>query len=463
MLASASVVDISALTADGEYRAINRANVTDFTGRPVAELSLAPAPLISRALSRMRGSTPLSRTERDAALTLAGEIFASETIDGLTFTEYAQAVSDISGMGISTVTAAVEYISVACSSASSNAYAAEPAGARQDGSTGRAAWVRRGETLAVLAAGNHPAVHVHWLEALALGYRVAVRPSRREPLTPHRLIVALRRAGFHDEHVTLLPTEHDGADQLVRSADFAIVYGGDDVVEKYRDDPRVFTQGPGRSKILLTAGANWREHLDVIVNGVAGNGGVGCTNTTAILVEGDPNQLAEAIAAELAKLPALPPSDPGAHLPVVEDSVADRIDAHVREVAGEIPIHRREGASVIPVFSGGAVVAPAVLVCDSPADPRLQVEMPFPCVWIAPWSSADGLDVLGSTLALTLVTEDAELIQQAIERPEINNVYAGWYSTSWSGGGVPHDGYLGDFLMRSKGFVSNSHPSVAEA
>ncbi len=44
-------------------------------------------------------------------------------------------------------------------------------------------WARRGEVLAVHAPGNAPGVHGLWPQALALGYRVAVRPSRREPLT----------------------------------------------------------------------------------------------------------------------------------------------------------------------------------------------------------------------------------------------------------------------------------------
>ncbi|MFC9243706.1 hypothetical protein ACFT7S_06530 [Streptomyces sp. NPDC057136] len=58
-------------------------------------------------------------------------------------------------------------------------------------------------------------MHALWLEALALGYRVAVRPSRRKLFTPYRLISALREAGFGSNQVVLLPTGHTVADELV--------------------------------------------------------------------------------------------------------------------------------------------------------------------------------------------------------------------------------------------------------
>src|SRR4029077_16233389 len=89
---------------------------------------------------------------------------------------------------------------------------------------GAAVWVRRGEVFAVLAAGNGPGVHGLWPQALALGYRVAVPPARREPLAPHRLGNALRQSGFRPEDAVYLPADHGGADEIVRSADLALVY-----------------------------------------------------------------------------------------------------------------------------------------------------------------------------------------------------------------------------------------------
>ena len=140
---------------------------------------------------------------------------------------------------------------------------ARPTGAKTDwrelSAAGGAVWARRGEVLAVHAPGNAPGVHGLWPQALALGYRVAVRPSRREPFTAHRLIHALRQAGFRAGDALYLPTDHTVADDVIRAADLAMVYGGQDVVDRYAQDPRVLTNGPGRTKILITAECDWRE------------------------------------------------------------------------------------------------------------------------------------------------------------------------------------------------------------
>ena len=167
---------------------------------------------------------------------------------------------------------------------------------------GGAVWARRGNVFAVLASGNGPGVHGLWPQALALGYRVAVRPSRREPLTAHRLIHALQQNGFRPHDAVYLPTDHRGADEMIRSADLAMVYGGQDVVDKYADDPTVFVNGPGRAKILITADHDWRDYLDTIVDSIADLGGVACVNTTAVLYEGDSAPLAAAIAERLSTI-----------------------------------------------------------------------------------------------------------------------------------------------------------------
>jgi hypothetical protein len=159
---------------------------------------------------------------------------------------------------------------------------------------------------AVHASGNAPGVHTLWLQALALGYRVAIRPSRREPFTGHRLIHALRQAGFRPEDVVYLPTDYAGADEIIRAADLAMVYGGQDVVDKDTNDPTVFPNGPGRTKILITAEQDWRDCLDIVVDSISNQGGMACVNTTAVLYEGDAAPLARAIADRLSMIEPLP-------------------------------------------------------------------------------------------------------------------------------------------------------------
>jgi acyl-CoA reductase-like NAD-dependent aldehyde dehydrogenase len=318
---------------------------------------------------------------------------------------------------------------------------------------GHAVWARRGEVFAVNASGNHPGVHRLWLEALALGYRVAVRPSRREPFTPYRLVGALRRAGVAEDQLVLLPTDHRAADTVVREADRAVVYGGDDVVARYAHDPRVLPQGPGRTKILITADTDWREHLDTIVGSVGDEGGTACVNATAILVEGDPAPVAEAVAARLSVLPSLPPQDERAVLPVCPLDRAVALSAHLGEVAAGTRAWLGRDGVVDDLGDGSAVLRPAVHQVDSPGAGQLRTELPFPCVWVAPWSRADGIAPLRDTLVLSALTRDRALLDALLAEPTIANLYIGDHPTYWMAPGVPHDSYLSDFLMRSKAVI----------
>ncbi len=300
---------LDALGPSGAYRTHNRQQIQDVTGAPLAELSLAPALFVNRAMKALHGAAPLPAPERAAALARAGELFRTATLGGFSPQEYEQAVTRVSGLPVTVVRTATRTCAERVGQSYRSVQLARPSGAVSDwrdplARTGQALWTRRGEVLAVHVPGNHPGTHGFWPEALALGYRVAVRPSAREPFTAHRLVLALREAGFGDDQVALLPSGHEAADAILRGADLA--YGGDEIIRRYADDPGVLSLRPGRSKILLTADTDWREHLDMIVDSVVRHGGTGCVNATAVLLEGDPAPLAGAVAERLAALPSLP-------------------------------------------------------------------------------------------------------------------------------------------------------------
>ncbi|MFG2690722.1 aldehyde dehydrogenase family protein [Streptomyces sp. NPDC048405] len=454
------VPHLDALGPRGAYRTRVPQAVTDVTGTEVARLSLVPPVFVTRALAALRRAKPVPAAGLDAMLAAAADAFASDTAGGLGVREYESLVSRTSGTPLPVVRASTEGTARFVRRARSSAEQGRPVGAvtdRRDAAVrqGGAVWARLGDVFAVNASGNHPGVHRLWLEALALGYRVAVRPSRREPFTPHRLVAALRGAGMPDDRLVLLPTDHAGADALVRGADRAVVYGGDDVVAQYAHDPRVLPQGPGRTKILVTADTDWREYLDVIVASVADEGGTACVNATAVLVEGDPVPLAEALAARLSALPGLPPQDERALLPVQPLERARALSSHLRAVAeGTQALLGGEGIAE-DLGDGSAVLRPAVHLVSRADAVQLRTELPFPCVWVAPWSRADGIAPLRDTLVLSALTSDGTLVDKLLAEPTIANVYLGGYPTYWMAPGVPHDGYLSDFLMRGKAVIGS--------
>ncbi|WP_241842095.1 aldehyde dehydrogenase family protein [Pseudofrankia sp. BMG5.36] len=450
-------LQLDALGPNGPFRSRERLTINDVTGTPMAELSLVPRLFVHRAMAALRKAETMPAEERLAALARAAEAFEHGAPAGIPTDEYTHLVSRMSGMPISVVRSAVKGIARSLTGAGDDAGCARPMAAVEswrDPATreGRAVWTRRAEVFAVHAAGNHPGVHSLWPEALALGYRVAVRPSRREPLTPYRLIAALRDAGFGADQVVLLPTDHTVADDILLAADLSMAYGGDEVVHKYAHDGTVLPQGPGRSKILVS-GEDWRPHLDMIVGSVADEGGTACVNTTAVYVEGDPTPLAEALTERLAAIPSLPPEDERAVLPTQPVETARAVEKYLLDHAGDATPRLGGDGIVDPLPGGGAVLRPAVFQVDRADAPQTGIELGFPCVWVAPWSAKDGAGPLRDTLVLTAITEDARLVDRLVDDPSISNVYLGDHPTYWMRPDVPHDGYLGEFLMRTKAVI----------
>ena len=458
MAATAGLVELDALGPSGSYRAHERQLIADVRGTPVAELSLVPPLFVTRALAALRRADVLPVELRLAAIAQAGAAHARGTVDGVTAAQHHHLVSGVSGMPIATVRAAADGVARSAAEAYHSVQHARPVGAVDDWRdpltrTGRGVWTRRGDVFAVHAPGNHPGVHALWLEALALGYRVAVRPSRRDPFTPHRLISALREAGLGDDHVVLLPTGHEGAQDMLRAADLAMAYGGDEVMQAVAAYPRTLPQGPGRSKILITGEVDWREHLDVIVESIASQGGRACVNATAVLVEGDAAPLARAVAEQLAAFPSLPPEHPGSVLPVLPVDDARSVERYLAARAqGTVP-WLGGGGVVDELGDGSAALRPAVHELDRPDAEQAGIELPFPCVWIAPWTRDAGLAPFEDTLVLTAMTGDAGLVGALVGEPTISNVYVGDHPTDWIEPGIPHDGYLADFLMRTKAVI----------
>ncbi|MFB6937036.1 aldehyde dehydrogenase family protein [Streptomyces chartreusis] len=455
--AGEELLQLDAFGANGPYRARNRLTVPDVTGEPLAELSIVPPLFVHRALAALRSADPLPPGERAAALERAGRLFASATVGGLDPDTYRELVSRCSGLPFPVVRAATGIVADAAAQAAGTVLQARPqaaVGDWRDSATraGAAVWTRRGNVFAVHAAGNHPGVHALWLEALALGYRVVVRPSRREPFTPHRLVAALREAGFGADHIALTPADHTVADTVVAGADLALVYGGDDVVRKYAGHSTVLPQGPGRAKILVTGG-DWRAHLDTIVDSVADEGGTACVNATAVLVEGGPDQaaaVADALAERLAAIPSLPPRHPEAVLPVQSLAAARAIEGYLLRSAGGATAHLGGDGVVDDLGDGSAVLRPAVFRLDRADAPQTGVELGFPCVWVAPWSRVDGIAPLRDSLVVTAITDDERLLEQLVDEPTISNVHVGDHPTYWMRPGLPHDRYLAEFLMRTK-------------
>jgi hypothetical protein len=130
---------------------------------------------------------------------------------------------------------------------------------------------------------------------------------------------------------------------------------------------------------------------------------------------------------------------------------AERLAAAVLDRAEDAVVHLAPRAERLGGEGSLATVTPAVVELASARDPLLSYEVPFPCVWVAPFER-DAVDVLDGALVLSLHTADRGLVAEAMELTAVSNVYRG-KPTSWVHPDVPHDGFLGEFLMRAKGLA----------
>jgi hypothetical protein len=224
-------------------------------------------------------------------------------------------------------------------------------------------------------------------------------------------------------------------------------------VDRYADDPTVVVNGPGRAKILITADRDWRDYLDLVVDSIANLGGMACVNTTAVLYEGDPVPLAHAIADRLATIEPLPTEDERAILPTQPIEKAQALANYLAiKAAGTTPLLGADQV-VAALGDGYAALRPAVHLTTERDIDKLNIELPFPCVWVSPWSRDVGIEPLRRSLVITAITGDEDLIDDLLAEPTVSNVYCGNHPTFYSAPEIPHDGFLADVLMRNKGFI----------
>ena len=336
---AADLITIDALGPEGAYRTRNREPVTTTAGDAVAELSIAPPLYVSRAISAQRNVRPLPTHEREAALAKAADIFATGVIAGLDFDglcrcgqpDFRRADLGDPRRGPQRRRRSRRRRStrwarhgrrVRCRTGATSAPAAAPRCGHGGAKCSRCSppatapvCTGCGRRRSRWDTGSRSARHAVSHSPRTAWYMRCGRPvfDPRTPYTCPPIIAA--------------PTRWSA------SADLAMVYGGQDVVDKYADDPTVFVNGPGRAKILITADRDWRDYLDVITDSIANLGGVACVNTTAVLYEGDPAPLAEAIAQRLSTIAALPADDEDAVLPTQNIDAATALASHLAATA----------------------------------------------------------------------------------------------------------------------------------
>lgn len=449
-MSSDSVPRVSVLAPDVPPVFIDEAVVHDVAGRAAGVIVRAPEIYLNDMLRSLRDTPRLSQPDIDSRLRKAADLFETALISGMKPEAFIKHTAQISGLPEATIQDSFHQITDAIRHATANALLGLPKGAdiiptAEQGVRGTGRSQRRGDVLTVIAPGNGPGVLGLWPQAVALGYKVLLRPSEREPFTAQRMVASMHAAGLAD-YAGLAPCSHKSASTLVQESDLAIVYGDDSTVKKYRDRPDVLVQGPGRSKIIVGSDHDFDDAVKVVLESVASLGGAACVCTSAVLVEGDHEEFARRLAdhaEHLFKDPSFRSSAVPRQSPRTVKWFEKLLDDQTALVVR--PNHEEDS-------EGGVRYAPLVRHVETAYHPLVQQELPVAAVTVAPFHRKKDISAIAPALVLTALTSDTSLIDRIEQLQGIRNLYVGDTPTTWMRPDVPHDGFLAEFLMTTTGY-----------
>ena len=332
--------------------------------------------------------------------------------------------------------------------------------------------------LGLVMPSNSPAVNSLWLPSIALKTPVIIKPGKEEPWTPYRLIQAFIAAGAPPEAFGFYPTDHEGAGEILKTCGRALIFGDKSTTAQYANNPAIQVHGPGWSKFLVGDDCieHWREYVDVMAASISDNGGRSCINASAIVVPKYAAEIADALAQKLGPIQPTKADDPEARLSgFANPKMADFIDGAIEEglktpgatdvtAKYRIPLTpslspsdgermaegRVRSSSRKVTFAGGAFVRPTIVLCDSFAHPLANREFLCPYASVVAVPQADMLKQIGYTLAATVITKDARLIEQVMAYPQIERLNIGPVSTMKISWDQPHEGNLFEFLWQRR-------------
>lgn len=325
----------------------------------------------------------------------------------------------------------------------------------------------RGDSLGVVLPSNSPAVHSLWIPAVALKTPLVLKPGSAEPWTPFRIIQAFLKAGAPPEAFCYYPTDHGGANEILRSTGRGMLFGDVGAVKSWAEDPRIELHGPGYSKVVIGDDCvdEWERYIDVIARSIADNGGRSCINASGVWVTRHADRIAEALAERLAAIRPRAADDPEAGLaPFANADVGRRINQMVEAGLAE-PGARDVSAAFrgerCVEWQGCTYLLPSVIRCDSPGHPLANKEFLFPFASVLEVEEEAIPGVLGPTLVVTAITRNQTLIRRLLSSPHVGRLNIGAVATNVISWDQPHEGNLFDHLYARRAFQMAEEPVLA--
>src|SRR5438132_5410948 len=275
----------------------------------------------------------------------------------------------------------------------------------------------RGQSLGAVLPNNSPGVHSLWIPAFPLKIPLVLKPGSAEPWTPYRIIQALIRAGAPPEAFSFYPTDHAGAGEILRNCGRGMIFGDTATTAIWENDARVEIHGPGYSKIVIGEDCvdDWQQYLDVMVASIAENGGRSCINASGVCAPRRAEEISEALAERLALIVPRAAEDDAAQLaPFADANVAARISLAIDQGLAEpgardVTAAYRQGER-LRHWNDCSYLLPTLVLCEEANQSLANREYLFPFASVVKVSQDQIPEVLGPSLVVTAITDDAKLI-----------------------------------------------------
>ncbi|MBX9624898.1 MAG: aldehyde dehydrogenase family protein [Gemmataceae bacterium] len=477
------MIHIPALRFGKVYTSLEKATlVHHVTGEPVAEVSQVTGSMIARDLGQMAQAHKLLAAipVRDilAMYKKAADYFLNAALPcgdaELTFADYVKNLSATTGsprVFCDRNARKVHYVLANIEEVIGGLTRGLPLDALDNGYTtagGRMqAFYPTTDVFGAVLPSNSPGVHSLWVPTIAFKIPLLLKPGREEPWTPFRVLQAFLKAGVPPQVLGFLPTDHAGAADILRLCGRSMAFGDDKTMAPYKNDHRVEIHGTGYSKFILgeDQADHWEKHLDVLVEGVAANGGRACVNASAVWTPRNGAAIAEGLAKKLAGVKARPSDDPACEISAFANpAVAEGINALIDEglkTPGAVDVTEKIRGTPRLVKDGRcAWLLPTIIRVDSPDHPLANKEFLFPYAAVVEWPQDDVLKRIGYTLAATVLSDDPGFIADALACANIERLNIGPLPTNRLTWDQPHEGNLFTHLYKQRA-LQHARPAGA--
>jgi len=314
----------------------------------------------------------------------------------------------------------------------------------------------KADVLCAVMPGNHPIVNMMWIIAFAMKYPIVIKPSFDDPYTPFRLIYSLIRAGADKEFFSFYPVNHSEVTDLLKVSGCGIIFGGNDVKEIYRSYPWIKVYGPGNSKMIVgrDCKASMEEVAKFIAKSALYHSGRACISTSSIITENNGQKLAKEIGKIFLAVQIKDLGEEEAILSAVRDKhkaelIVDAVNQIIK--SGKV-IDMTPDVEIIQYHNNKVFLMPKVLYCKDVNDPIFGIEYSFPFIMVGEVQESELSDVLKSTLSCCVLSDNNKLIQDLLLLPQVEKIYQGFVDSCKMDFGMPHNGFMSDFLYKYKAF-----------